>query len=428
MPKVHNWHIGRTMYFPHEAKYPKKQFAFVFNLNRCLGCQTCTMSCKSTWTYSKGQESMWWNNVETKPYGGYPRNWDIKILKLLHQIHKAEEITPSWQSQDHLIDPINKHNEINKPYGTYNGLTIFEAAQKVFLDEGPQRVIGYLPSDSEWKFPNIYEDTPLIKSHEEGSKPPEHANWFFYLPRLCNHCTYPACLAACPRNAIYKREEDGIVLIDQERCRGYKKCVAACPYKKPMFRPATQTSEKCIGCYPRIDGKQDQYHGIQLETRCMIACIGKIRLQGIVDLEEDGSWKKDPENPIYYLVKEEKIALPLYPQLGTLPNGYYIPPRWAPINYLRQMFGPETDEAIKKVSHPSRKLLGVMQLFRATQEIIYKFKIVKGEKLQTIICNKKEWNLYDDIVIGYNNNGKEIARVSVEEPFFIRPPHYYNSI
>lgn len=61
--------------------------------------------------------------------------------------------------------------------------------------------------------------------------------YFFYLPRLCNHCSNPACLAACPRQAIYKREEDGIVLIDQERCRGYRYCVAACPYKKIYFNP-----------------------------------------------------------------------------------------------------------------------------------------------------------------------------------------------
>ncbi len=70
MPSVYNWQIGREMSYPHEERHPKWQFAFVFNPNRCIGCQTCTMACKSTWTFSKGQELMWWNNVETKPYGG----------------------------------------------------------------------------------------------------------------------------------------------------------------------------------------------------------------------------------------------------------------------------------------------------------------------------------------------------------------------
>ena len=77
--------------------------------------------------------------------------------------------------------------------------------------------------------------------------------WFFYLARICNHCTYPACLASCPRGSIYKRPEDGIVLIDQGRCRGYQECVKACPYKKVFYNPMTGTSEKCIACFPKIE-------------------------------------------------------------------------------------------------------------------------------------------------------------------------------
>ena len=58
MPKVYNWQLGRPMLFPYEEKHPERQFAFVFNTNRCIGCQTCTMACKSTWTFSRGQESV----------------------------------------------------------------------------------------------------------------------------------------------------------------------------------------------------------------------------------------------------------------------------------------------------------------------------------------------------------------------------------
>ena len=83
----------------------------------------------------------------------------------------------------------------------------------------------------------------------------------FYLPRLCNHCENPACLAACSRNAIYKRQEDGIVLIDQERCRGYRYCVSACPYKKVYFNEEISKSEKCIFCYPRIE--KGPAHGLR---------------------------------------------------------------------------------------------------------------------------------------------------------------------
>ena len=56
-----------------------------------------------------------------------------------------------------------------------------------------------------------------------------------YLPRLCEHCLNPACVAACPSGAIYKREEDGIVLIDQDKCRGWRMCVSGCPYKKIYY-------------------------------------------------------------------------------------------------------------------------------------------------------------------------------------------------
>src|SRR3972149_6773969 len=206
MAQVYNWQLGRQMDYRFEEAHPERQFAAVFNINRCIACQTCTMSCKSTWTFSRGQEFMWWNNVETKPYGGYPHHWDVKLLQLLEEANPGGH---AWNS----------------------------------------------------------------------SQLPEHKTWFFYLQRICNHCTYPGCLAACPRNAIYKRPEDGIVLIDEERCRGYRKCVEQCPYKKSMYRPNTQVSEKCVGCYPRVEGTDPLPEGVLMETRCMATCVGKIRLQ-----------------------------------------------------------------------------------------------------------------------------------------------------
>src|SRR2546422_10618505 len=78
MPEVYNWQLGRKMLYPYEERHPKWQFAFVFNINRCLACQTCSMADKSTWLFSKGQEYMWWNNVETKPYGGDPPVYHVK--------------------------------------------------------------------------------------------------------------------------------------------------------------------------------------------------------------------------------------------------------------------------------------------------------------------------------------------------------------
>src|SRR3990167_5129224 len=79
---------------------------------------------------------------------------------------------------------------------------------------------------------------------------------FFYFPRICNHCLNPACVAACPSGALYKRGEDGIVLVDQTRCRAWRSCVAACPYKKVFFNWQTGKSEKCILCFPRLGAGQ----------------------------------------------------------------------------------------------------------------------------------------------------------------------------
>ncbi|HZT81651.1 MAG TPA: 4Fe-4S dicluster domain-containing protein [Gemmataceae bacterium] len=430
MPKVFNWQLGRPMEYPYEERHPQWQFAFVFNINRCIGCQTCTMACKSTWTFSKGQEYMWWNNVESKPHGGYPQHWDAKLLALLEAANPGGQV---WN--------VSQTNGDRRPYGTFEGKTIFEAVAKRVGPEGAQTVLGYLPTDAEWRHPNIHEDTATGRKGQPGDYSgsvslPAHRVWFFHLARICNHCTYPGCLGACPRQAIYKRPEDGIVLIDQSRCRGYRKCVEGCPYKKAMYRPTTHTSEKCVGCFPRIEGKDDALSpkGAPLEARCMSACVGKIRLQGLVKIADDGAWAKDPQNPLYFLVRERQVALPLYPQFGTEPNGFYIPPRWVPRDYLIQMFGPGVEHAIEQYSCPDRELLAVLQLFRAQRHILFRFEIKPGKKVAEIPVRmpsgkEKVQEIFNDTIIGYNKLGEEVARMTIEEPTFERPKEMHvNSI
>jgi len=409
MPKVRNWQIGREMDYPYEAAFPKRQFAFVINTNRCIGCQTCTMACKSTWTFSKGQEHMWWTNVETKPYGGYPAFWDMKLLEMMEERNPGRQV---WDS------------------GKFTGQTVFEGAPP-----HGSRVLGYLPTDREWATPNLYEDNAIGPKgevdtlHETGEKLPVHKTWFFYLARLCNHCSYPACLAACPRHAIYKRPEDGIVLIDQKRCRGYRKCVEACPYKKSLYRPTTRVSEKCIACYPRVEGKDPETGGAPMETRCMAACIGQVRMQGLVKMDpKTADWVEDRHHPLYYLVKVAKVALPLYPQFGTEPNGYYIPPRWVPRRYLEQMFGPGVEQAIERYSAPDRELLCVLQLFRRSNKIIYRYAIEEGKKVFETEIRGKPFKMYDDTVIAFGAKGEELFRTKVEEPFMTRPNKHLNWI
>jgi nitrate reductase beta subunit len=211
MAEVFNWQIGRHMEFPYEEARPERQWGGVFDTNKCIACQTCSMACKTTWTNGRGQEYMFWNNVESKPYGFYPLGYDARLLEMLGP--------QSWQN------------------GVYRGKTIFEAA------ESGESVAGFIPNDEDWSYPNLGEDEIAGGSIEKGTyiNSLPHPVWFFYLPRTCNHCTYPGCLGSCPRKSIYKRKADGVVLIDQKRCRGYRECNKGCPYKKTMFRSNTRS-------------------------------------------------------------------------------------------------------------------------------------------------------------------------------------------
>ena len=165
----------------------------------------------------------------------------------------------------------------------------------------------------------------------------------------------------------------------------------------------------------------------------MASCVGKIRMQGLVKMNQDGIWAKDEENPLYWMIQKEKVALPLYPQFGTEPNMFYIPPRWAPRSYLTQMFGPGVEQAIDRYAAPSRELMAILQLFRAQREVIYKYSIKKGPKIyekKVTLSDGSQTGLdiYNDTVIGYNEKGKECVRTTVEEPMYVRPNKHFNSI
>lgn len=363
MARVYNWQIGREMSYWYPGNRPQRQFAAVFDTNKCIACQTCTLACKTTWTSGKGQEYMLWNNVETKPYGSYPLAWDLNLLKDLNG--------GKWNGK------------------TYEGQTIFESAA------AGERVQSWRPKTEDYSYPNVGEDDCAGAVDYGMSMDLPHMNWFYYLARICNHCTYPACLASCPRGSIYKRQEDGIVLVDQSRCRGYQECVKGCPYKKVYFNPMTGTSEKCIGCFPKIE------QGIQ--PQCFVNCIGKIRMAGFINTPD----KAQAENPIDYLVHLRKIALPLYPQFGLEPNVYYIPPVHVPPPFLRQMFGPGVDAAIAAYRNSANDpdLAGLLSLFGSSEMLMTK------------------WKRQGETVTGSNDKGEPMVSIPMKEPVFIRPAY-----
>jgi nitrate reductase beta subunit len=169
----------------------------------------------------------------------------------------------------------------------------------------------------------------------------------------------PGLRGECPSGSIYKREEDGIVLIDQDKCRGWRMCVSGCPYKKIYYNWKSGKAEKCIFCYPRIEAGQP--------TVCSETCVGRIRYLGVLlydadRIEEAAStehdrnlyqaqlrifldphdprviaqaaidgipdqWMEAARNsPVYKMAMQWKVALPLHPEYRTLPMVWYVPP------------------------------------------------------------------------------------------------------
>jgi DMSO reductase family type II enzyme iron-sulfur subunit len=307
----------------------RRQIAMVMDLNKCLGCQTCTVACKKLWNRDSGAGYVYWNSVETAPGQGYPRRW---------------EETGGRDASGEV-----RQGEIPGLETDYGRAWKFnhEAVMHSDSREGPvwlrpdKDAQGREPS---WG-PNWDED------HGAGQYPKD--NHYFYLPRICNHCTHPACLDACPRAAIGKRAEDGIVLVDQDRCHGYRFCVEACPYKKVYFDTERQVANKCIFCLPRIEAG--------VAPACARQCPGRLRFVGYLD---------DRDGPIWKLVHKWKVALPLHPEYGLEPNVFYVPPMSPraldakgaptsapriPLETLEGLFGPAVREALETIESERAK-------------------------------------------------------------------------
>jgi len=354
----------------------RSQISMVFHLDKCIGCHTCSIACKNIWTDRKGAEYMWWNNVETKPGTGYPGKWEDQDIYKGGWVKKGKEIDLKGAGKSKGLSNIfhNPHlpviDDYYEPF-TYKYLDLIETTQ---IDDQPTaRPVSLItgePIDIKMG-PNWDDDlsgTPDYARNDPNLKklsPEEQQAMFqlekmafFYLPRICNHCLNPACVASCPSGAIYKRGEDGIVLIDQTVCRAWRMCVTACPYKKTYFNWHTGKSEKCILCYPRIEAG--------LAPACMQSCVGRIRYLGVIlydadKIEETASVDEsqlvdkqldmlldpfDPQvieaakengvadstvraaqqSPIYKFVKKWGMALPLHAEFRTLPMLFYVPP------------------------------------------------------------------------------------------------------
>jgi nitrate reductase beta subunit len=414
----------------------RSQISTVFHLDKCIGCHTCSVACKSQWTDRRGMEYAWWNNVETKPGTGYPVSWedqeqyrggwrkDGDDLKL-RQGGRIASLSRIFSNP--LLPVLDDYYE---PF-TYRYDDLFTApagkdqptARPISLIDGKDMEIRSGPNwDDDLSGSNVYaaQDPNLegLSAGERAELQGIERMVFFYLPRICNHCLNAACVAACPSGAIYKRGEDGIVLVNQDRCRGWRMCVSACPYKKVYFNWSTGKSEKCILCYPRLEAGE--------APACFHTCVGRIRYLGVLLYDADrlleAAGKTDAElvaaqrsvildpsdpavvaaareggvpdavvdsarrSPVYRFVKEWEIALPLHPEYRTLPMLFYVPPLLPamaqdaaegeasfftslerarlPVRYLASLFTAGNEEIVRQTY---RKLMAVRLHRRSVQ-------------------------------------------------------------
>lgn len=353
------------------------QIAMVMNLDKCIGCHTCSVTCKQAWTNREGTEYVWFNNVETKPGIGYPRHWEDQDKwkggwqrtgsgKLtLRSGGRLKKLASIFANPD--LPEISDYYE---PW-TYEYEKLLSAPkdQKTLPTARPVSQLDGRPLDKiEWSSAwdddlggskeTLHED-PILRQMNLKVRTEIEDSFMFYLPRICEHCLNPACVASCPSGAMYKRSEDGIVLVDQDQCRGWRMCLSGCPYKKVYFNHVSGKAEKCTLCYPRLEVGQP--------TVCSETCVGRLRYLGVVlydadrvpeaaavkdehelyaaqrsvlldpndpavveQAKRDGvprTWiKAAQESPIWELISRYEVALPLHPEYRTLPMVWYIPP------------------------------------------------------------------------------------------------------
>jgi nitrate reductase / nitrite oxidoreductase, beta subunit len=382
------------------------QLSMVMNLDKCIGCHTCSVTCKQAWTNRTGVEYVWFNNVETRPGQGYPRTYEdqekwlggwalsprgrLKLkaggrLKNLRSIFSSpklpsiQEYYEPWTYDYEMLtsSPLQEHTPVARPKSLISGKNM-KITWSANWDDNLAGAPELAPAD------------PILQKLAEKVKLEFEETFMFYLPRICEHCLNPSCAASCPSGAIYKRSEDGIVLVDQDKCRGWRKCVTGCPYKKIYFNHRTGKAEKCTFCYPRIE--------VGLPTVCSETCVGRLRYIGLILYDADKVLDaasiedetqllaaqrgvlldpNDPDvmraaeqagiprdwidaaqrSPIWALISRFEVALPLHPEYRTMPMVWYIPPLSPVVDVVKETAADAEDTrtlfaAIEKLRIP----------------------------------------------------------------------------
>lgn len=325
-----------------------RQIAWVIDLNKCIGCQTCSVACKVLWTREDSEKAQWWCSVNSLPGEGSPRGW--------------ETMGGGYDPDSHLPRPGKQPTKADFGGGfEFNHEEVYYGGKggKVHLEpQGPREgrwAMNWDEDQGAGEWPNAY---------------------YFYMPRMCNHCSNPPCLEACPTRAL-RKQEDGLVLRDEDACMGSRFCMEACPYKKIYFNYDRHVAQQCIGCYPRLEAG--------VAPACVRQCPGRAVFVG---------WLGDGDGPVDRLINEWEVALPLHPEYGTRPNIYYVPPlsphplksdmsfdtesSRIPPEYLESLFGPKVHDALDHLKGEMAKVRNGGSSELMTTLIAYKWQELLG--------------------------------------------------
>ena len=237
----------------------KRKLGLVIDLDTCVGCHACAVACKE-WNAGGIAGPL----TDERPYGKDPTGvWFNRVHS--YEVAATDFDRPAYDPGEHTA--LTRETD---PIGACGGGLAAAAAQ------------------------------PAMTLH---------------FPRSCLHCEEPACVTVCPTGASYKRAEDGIVLVDEDKCIGCKLCSWACPYGAREYSQVEGVMKKCTLCVDRI---YNQYLDVaEREPACVQACPTRARHFG--DLG-------DPESKVSQLVAV-RGGIDLMPQLGYKPVNQYLPPR-----------------------------------------------------------------------------------------------------
>ena len=238
----------------------KKKLGLVIDLDTCVGCHACAVSCKQWNAEAAGPDA--------DPYGDAPSGvWFNRV----HSYEVAAQFLPTPGAAPEVLLPPG---------------------------EGARRADEGTPSG--------------CAAGGSGEKQPAMT---LHFPRSCLHCETPACVTVCPTGASFKRAEDGIVLVDDDKCIGCKLCSWACPYGAREYSETTGTMKKCTLCVDRIH--DPRLPEADRKPACVQACPTGARHFG--DLG-------DPDSAVSKLVAD-RGGVALMPELGYAPVNRYLPPR-----------------------------------------------------------------------------------------------------